>query len=515
MSARERRVEALVDFLGELLGGGATTRRGALKLLVEVYARHCLEPLVGVSTRGAFERELALAHALAERGLGLGEELEELAEVFWVERKCEKALDALLAGADPAEALESSGAVLSESWVRALLGYARALHHLGYVSDEELASILKAVERTGVGAHALRFTRKLVAAHKLAQQIASGQLTSRGRKERSERVLALLYGGGSEDKPPDALVWQVAVNVYGVSERAVLRLLKVKKNQLEKIAVSSASWWYRGVASLSEIEKALSQLDKPWLRAYRDAVKQLSGLTPAASPIALALLEQAALESLDPEGFLEKLSRVLGSEGSLVERLLAWDASGWSASLLPLPGYAFEVRLLRGHEMVIVGRVHAWEVLEAGVRGLCEKLRARMEVAVSEARLEGRASPKWLRLVSMLLALRILSTACELSPTLGRHPIVLAVERAEVGGVKLSAELMVERWKKYLVLRVSGREVARLRVGDPGKTEAKAARVIKNLPRDVSPEVRVKLRELAERLIARRGGAGNQPQQPA
>ena len=269
--------------------------------------------------------------------------------------------------------------------------------------------------------------------------------------------------------------------------------------------MSSASWWYCGVASPSEVREALSQLDEPWLRAYRVAARQLGSLTSAASPIALALLEQAALDGLSPEGFLEKLGKALSSEGSLAERLLAWDARGWSASLLSLPGGVLEVRMLRGHEMVIVGKVHAQEALEAGVRGLREELRARLEDAVVEARLTGRVAPRWLRLVSTLLALRILGLACELGPAPGpQAPRVLAVEQAEVGGVRLSAALLrAGRGRKYIVLAVSGRTVARVRVGGRGRTAAKVENVVRSLPRSISPELRAALLDLAQRLIAR------------
>jgi hypothetical protein len=516
LGARERRVEALVHFLGELLGGAASGRRGALELLAGVYAQHCLEPVVGVSTPGALERELSLAYALARRGLGLGEELEGLGGVFRVERRCEEALAAVLAGAGLREALERAGARLSDSWVRALLGYARALHYLGYMGDEELASLLRAVEGAGVGAHALRFTRRLVAAHRLAQEIAWGRVASRGAKERRKSALALLYGGGVGDKPPDPLVWQVAVNVYGLDGGAPLRLLRVRRRHLWEVALASASWWYCGVASPGEVEEALSQLGEPWLRAYEAAVEQLSRYTPGAGPIALALLEQAALEGLSPEGFLEKLGGALAS-GSLAEGLLAWDACGWRASLLPLPTGDIEVRLLRGHEMVVVCKAPAWDALEAGVRGLAGSLRARLEEALP-AGLRGRVSGRWLRLASLLLAIELIGTALELPPGLRerRRPAVLLAERAEVEGVEVSVEVVRRRGRRYLAASLSGRRIASVRLGSsPSKAADKLLRALDHsMPKSVKPEVRAALQQLLQRVAERVAEAGWEQQAP-
>lgn len=416
LQERAKRVEALIEFLSELLKEAAPARGAARKLLADVYARYCLEPIAGVSTRGAFERELAVAYALAERGLGWSEELEKLANVFKVEQACSRALGLILAGSKPVEALEGAGARLSGAWVRALLGYARALHYLGYLGDAELAALFKALEEAGAGDH-LRSSRKLAAAHKLAQLIASGQVAGRRRKEERKRALALLYGGGNEDRPSDALVWQVAVNVYGLEESKAFKLLKMSRARLVASVSNSASWWYRLVASYSELKDATAKLDPLWQEALRVAAGRVGSLLPAAgAPAALALLEQAAAEGLDPDGFFAKLDKLLGAGGDPVELLLSWDAQGWRLSALLLATRAFEVKLERGYEMLVVDRVAAEEALEAGVKGLAGRLEAKLKEAVAAAGPRGGVAERWLKLVSLLLALEIVGRACELPP---------------------------------------------------------------------------------------------------
>ena len=500
---RARRVEALIEFLGELIRREEPTRGEARRLLARVYAGRCLEPITGSSTGSAFERELAVAYALAERGLGWSEELEKLSRAFRVERACSMALSSILAGADPLQALEKAGARPTRAWVAALLGYARALHYLGYLGDSELAELFGALERSGVGAEALRLSRKLAVAHKLAQLIASGLVADRGSKEARKRSLALLFGGGAGDRPSDALVWRVAVNVYGVGEREALKLLKVDRASLLRSAASSASLWYCWVASQRELEEAEFKLDPLWQEARRVAAGRVSGFLPAAAaPVALALLEQAA-EGLDPDGFLAKLDKLLGAGGDPVELLLSWDARGWRLSTLLLATRAFEVRLERGYEMLVADRVAAGDALELGVRGLAERLLAKVKEALQAAKLREGVAERWLKLASLLLALDIVGRACELAPPPKRgKPAALLAERAEVGGVEVAVEVLRRGWRKYLAASVSGKRVVTVRLGDPRKAEGKLLKALdSNLPKSAKPEVKAELQRLLRKVL--------------
>jgi hypothetical protein len=511
LQERAKRVEALIEFLSELLKEAAPARGAARKLLADVYARYCLEPIAGVSTRGAFERELAVAYALAERGLGWSEELEKLANVFKVEQACSRALGLILAGSKPVEALEGAGARLSGAWVRALLGYARALHYLGYLGDAELAALFKALEEAGAGGH-LRSSRKLAAAHKLAQLIASGQVAGRRRKEERKRALALLYGGGNEDRPSDALVWQVAVNVYGLEESKAFKLLRMSRARLVASVSNSASWWYRLVASYSELKDATAKLDPLWQEAHRVAAGRVGSLLPAAgAPAALALLEQAAAEGLDPDGFLAKLDKLLGAGGDPVELLLSWDARGWRLSTLLLATRAFEVKLERGYEMLVVDRVAAEEALEAGVKGLAGRLEAKLKEAVAAAGPRGGVAERWLKLVSLLLALEIVGRACELPPPPRRKkpvrrgkPATRLSERAEVDGIEVAVKVVRRGGRKYLAASVSGKRIAAVRFGDLKKAAGILLKALdNNLPKSVKPEVKTELQRLLQRIVER------------
>lgn len=501
-----KRVEALIESLSELLKEAAPARGAAGKLLAEVYARYCLEPIVGVSTRGAFERELALAYALAERGLGWSEELEKLGKVFKVERTCSRALNSILAGLKPVEALERAGAKLSRAWIRALLGYARALHYLGYLKDADLAELFKSLEKAGAG-DSLRFSRKLIAAHKLAQLIASGQIAGRRRKEENKRALALLYGGGNKDRPSDALVWQVAVNVYGLEESKAFKLLKMSRSKLVALVSNSASWWYRHVASYSELKEATAKLDPLWQEALRVTAGRVGGFLPAAgAPVALALLEQAVAEGLDPDGFLTKLEKLLGAGGDPVERLLSWDVRGWRLSVLLLVTRVFEVKLERSYEMLVVDHVNAKEALEAGVKGLAERLEAKLKEAVAAAELRGGVAERWLKLVSLLLALEIVGRACELPPPppKPKKAVRVLAERAEVGGVEVAVEIVRRGGKRYLTARVSGKRIVAVRFGDLKKAAGTFLKALDNsLPKSAKPEVKTELQRLLQRIVER------------
>ena len=505
--SRARRVEALIEFLSELIGEEKPTRRRARELLVGVYARHCLEPITGTSTRSAFERELAVAYVLAEEGLGWSDELEKLSPAFAKERVCSGALGPVLEGASLADALGRAGAKPSRAWVAALLGYARALHYLGYLGDYELAELFKALARAGADAELLRFNRKLVASHKLAQLIASGSITDRRAKENKKRVLALLFGGGREDKPSDALVWRIAVNVYGIKEREALKLLSVGRASLLHAVTRAASPWYCFVAPYRELEETVSRLDPLWQQAYGVAAARVGALIPAAGiPIALALLEQAVAEGLDPDGFVAKLEESLRTGGDPIELLLSWGVGGWKPSILPLPSHSFEVRLVRKHEMIVFDRVPAEEALEAGVRRAAERLRAKLEEAVTTARLRGKVAERWLRAVALLLALEVFGRACEIGPAPAEHrrPAGTLAERAKVGDAEIAVEIVRRRGRKYLAASISGKRVVAVRFGDLKRAAEKVARALdKNLPKSVKPEVKAEFQRLLQKLVER------------
>jgi len=507
LPSRARRVEALIEFLSELIRREGPTREGARKLLARVYAHYCLEPITGVSTESAFERELAVAYALAEHGLGWSVELEKLSRAFRVERACSRALSAILAGADPSKALGGAEAKPVGARAGALLGYARALHYLGYLGDGELAELFKALEKAEVDAGLLVYNRKLVVAHKLAQLIASGHVADRRVKENRKRALALLFGGGREDKPSDALVWRIAVNVYGVEEREALKPLKVNRASLLRAAARAASLWYCFVAPYRELEEAVSKLDPLWQEAHRVAAARIGDLLPAAGPpIALALLEQAAVEGLDLDAFVAKLEGLLGAGGDPIELLLSWGVGGWKPSALLLASRSFEVKLERGYEMVVFDRVPAEEALEAGVRGLAERLRAKLEEAVAAVRLRGKVAERWLRVIALLLALDVLGRACELrsAPAKRERPAEVLAERARVGGFEVAVEVVGRGRRRYLAIGLSGKRVVAVRLDDLKKAAEKALKALNNnLPKSVKPEVKAEFQRLLQRLVER------------
>ena len=505
--SRARRVEALIEFLSELIREEEPTRGRARKLLVGVYARHCLEPITGASTESAFERELAVAYALAEEGLGWSDELERLSRAFARERMCSRALGLMLGGASPADALGRASAKLPRACVAALLGYARALHYLGYLGDNELVELFRALARAGADAELLRFNRKLVVAHKLAQLIASGRIASRRVKEDRKRALALLFGGGREDEPSDALVWQIAVNVYRVEEREALKPLRVSRASLLRTAARAASLWYCFVAPYRELEEAVSKLDPLWQEAHRVAAARVGALLPAAGPpVALALLEQAAAEGLDPDGFIAKLEGLLEAGGDPIELLLSWGVGGWKPSTLLLASRSLEVKLERGYEMVVFDRVPAEKALEAGVRGLAERLRAKLEEAVAAAKLRGKVTERWLKAVALLLALEIFGRACEIRPAPAERerPAETLAERAKVGDAEIAVEVVRRGRRKYLAASLSGKMVVAVRFGDLKRAAEKVVRALSsNLPKSVKPEVKAEFQRLLQRLVER------------
>jgi len=390
-------------------GGGEEAAR-------RVYASRCLEPITGSSTGSAFERELAVAYALAERGLGWSEELEKLSRVFRVEQGLQHGSEL-----DPRRGRPAPSAREGRSEADARLGGCAARVREG-------APLPRLPRRQRARGAVQRRSRGRGPAPRPSGSAGSSQSRTSspsssppatspagGARRPGSGPWRCSSAGAPRTGPPTPSCGASPSTSTASGSAKPSSCSRWSRASLLRSAASSASLWYCWVASHSELEEAGSKLDPLWQEAHRVAAGRVSGFLPAAAaPVALALLEQAAAEGLDPDGFLAKLDKLLGAGGDPVELLLSWDARGWRLSTLLLATRAFEVRLERGYEMLVVDRVAAEEALEAGREGARGEAAGEGEGSAPAAKLREGVAERWLKLVSLLLALEIVGRACEL-----------------------------------------------------------------------------------------------------
>lgn len=229
-SLHAKRVEVAIDLISKALRGEIDSRRELIAALEEAYTRLGIEPIRGRSKINIYEKEMCTVYVVAKYGLGLDpSEYRDFYEKFLdVELKAEKAAERLKAGEGERAAIEEMGSSDENTVFRIARLEATAVL-LGFKSDDELATLLRAIEEAFPNLRQkVNGFKKFFIAFRVAQALLAGNVTNRLEKEALKHALCIKFNA-VKAAPSDDFIREIAVDVLGASERLVSNALVLKQ----------------------------------------------------------------------------------------------------------------------------------------------------------------------------------------------------------------------------------------------------------------------------------------------
>jgi hypothetical protein len=477
--ALRKRVNIAVEAAGKILAGEITTREDLRRFLLESHIEAGIEPFLGTRLSKLYYSE-AMVYVVAHHGLGLQEELDAFNDLFKQEKQFNDIISRYFENNDITTILEFSLSQTQDN-LKKFLSYFIVLWLLGFLEEKELMLILHELSKDKRITRTARGFMSLVVAFKLAERLSSGQIQRKSEKEIHKNQIAIELGD-ERSLPKDSLVWRIAVNILEISESIANKALRLKPEELEAIALESPTWWYSFVISLNQLERKLSELSSDHLKEYsileemlRDHIGILSSL------VAFVLLSQYVHAGKSPMHLQDITSHMATKR--LPNLVLDQEFSGWRINykrIAPLP--MFEIRVESTNELIVVDVIFAREARLLGIDGLRKRIYTKLsENQDVRIRTGSVFIDEWLRLVSTVLAIKIVGESMELN-----QPSSQAYVLKEINIENWNIELRMIKNKRIAVY-INHRPIgASLIYPNSEKTLQKVENLIKNsTPKEV------------------------------
>jgi len=477
--ALRKRVNIAVEAIGKILTGEITTREDLRRFLLESHIEAGIEPILGTTPSKLYYSE-AMVYAVAHYGLGLNEELDIFKDLFKREKQFNDTISRYIETHD-AKAVFEFVLSLSKSSYEYFLKYLVILWLLGFLEEQGLIAVLGELSKNEKLAHRTRSYRAVVVAFSLAEQLSNGLVHKKTEKEILKNQIARELGD-EHSLPKDNLVWRIAVNILGVNESIVNKVLRLKSEELEDILLESPTWWYSFVISVNQLEQKLSELSSDYLKEYSILEEMLRNhIGILSSLVAFVLLSQYVHAGKSPM-HLQEITSHMANKG-LPNLVLDQEFSGWRINykrIAPLP--KFEIRVESTNELIVVDVVFAREARLLGIDGLRKRIYTKLsENQDVRIRTGSVFIDEWLRLVSTVLAIKIVGESMELS-----RPSLQAYVLKEINLENWNIELRMIKNKKIAVY-INHRPIgATLIYPNSEETLQKVEKIIKNsTPKEV------------------------------
>ena len=233
-----KRIQIIVDLLGEIIRKGNVTSREELRELIkETYEKHGIVPIKGkASPPDLYDKEIASLYVIAKYGLALDDEYPSLFDnLFRTEEKYEEAIKNILennyeeARKNLIEA-SSQGQIDSNTVARMLrVAFTKLL--FGFITEDEFAEILKkTAEAIPEEERTVRNFVRFYIAFKVAEMISRGEIRNKGFKEASKKAIGLRLGF-PRIAPRDDYIEAIAKEVFMVPDKVLEKVLLTNKDE--------------------------------------------------------------------------------------------------------------------------------------------------------------------------------------------------------------------------------------------------------------------------------------------
>ncbi len=233
-----KRIQIIVDLLGEIIRKGNVTSREELRELIkETYEKHGIVPIKGKATPpDLYDKEIASLYVIAKYGLALDDEYPSLFDnLFRTEEKYEEAIKNILennyeeARKNLIEA-SSQGQIDSNTVARMLrVAFTKLL--FGFITEDEFAEILKkTAEAIPEEERTVRNFVRFYIAFKVAEMISRGEIRNKGFKEASKKAIGLRLGF-PRIAPRDDYIEAIAKEVFMVPDKVLEKVLLTNKDE--------------------------------------------------------------------------------------------------------------------------------------------------------------------------------------------------------------------------------------------------------------------------------------------
>ncbi len=233
-----KRIQIIVDLLGEIIRKGNVTSREELRELIkETYEKHGIVPIKGKATPpDLYDKEIASLYVIAKYGLALDDEYPSLFDnLFRTEEKYEEAIKNILennyeeARKNLIEA-SSQGQIDSNTVARMLrVAFTKLL--FGFITEDEFAKILKkTAEAIPEEERTVRNFVRFYIAFKVAEMISRGEIRNKGFKEASKKAIGLRLGF-PRIAPRDDYIEAIAKEVFMVPDKVLEKVLLTNKDE--------------------------------------------------------------------------------------------------------------------------------------------------------------------------------------------------------------------------------------------------------------------------------------------
>ncbi|MCC5998445.1 MAG: DUF2192 domain-containing protein [Thermofilum sp.] len=409
--ALRKRVNIAVEAAGKILAGEITTREDLRRFLLESHIEAGIEPILGATPSKLYYSE-AMVYAVAHYGLGLNEELDIFKDLFKREKQFNDTISRYIETHDTKAVFEFALS-LSKSSYEYFLKYLIVLWLLGFLEERDLIAVLGELSKNEKLARRTRSYRAVVVAFRLAEQLSNGLVHKKTEKEILKNRIARELGD-EHSLPKDNLVWRIAVNILGVNESIVNKVLRLKSEELEDILLESPTWWTSFVFSPLQLDHELSELPSELLKEYLRLEKSLRNhICLLSRLVALTFLLQY-IQAGKSTWYLRGVASHLVITG-LPNLILDQEFSGWRINykrIAPLP--KFEIRVESRNELIVVDVVSTREARLLGIDGLRKRIYTKLsENQDVRLRTGGIFLDEWLRLVSTVLAIKIVGESME------------------------------------------------------------------------------------------------------
>ncbi|NPA99298.1 MAG: DUF2192 domain-containing protein [Crenarchaeota archaeon] len=233
-----KRIQIIVDLLGEIIRKGNVTSREELRELIkETYEKHGIVPIKGKATPpDLYDKEIASLYVIAKYGLALDDEYPSLFDnLFRTEEKYEEAIKNILennyeeARKNLIEA-SSQGQIDSNTVARMLrVAFTKLL--FGFITEDEFAEILKkTAEAIPEEERTVRNFVRFYIAFKVAEMISRGEIRNKGFKEASKKAIGLRLGF-PRIAPRDDYIEAIAKEVFMVPDKVLEKVLLINRDE--------------------------------------------------------------------------------------------------------------------------------------------------------------------------------------------------------------------------------------------------------------------------------------------
>jgi len=234
---KRARVQLIIDCWSRILRGEARSRDDVARILKELYEKHKVEPIRGVSKPAdIYDKEIASVYVIGKYGLGLDQEIdssEDLRNIFSIEIDAENLVKLMIRGKTRKEICEEWKDLcskLNEFLILRSLRFAFTMMYFDFLSKEDFNKFLrKLYEEFQEYGETIRRIAKFYLAYRLGEILSKNEAINKIDFDIKRNILGLELGI-PRAVPGPRYVIDVAKHFFNLPKSVVDRVISPDKS---------------------------------------------------------------------------------------------------------------------------------------------------------------------------------------------------------------------------------------------------------------------------------------------